>query len=69
MSDKQLIMCLLYLLDDSSYIEMFHVVEDSGIRKAGLRISKVTGYHEVNEYYKVIINRSILKRWLKLPEE
>lgn len=66
MSEKQFIKSvLLYLFDGSSYAEMFSVVDDnSGIRGAGIRLSKTKEYPNGEEDYKVTVNRNILEKWL-----
>lgn len=65
MNEKQFIKYLKYLFDGSTYAEMFEVVDDSiGLRKAGLRLSKVKEYPDGDEDYKVTINKIALDRWL-----
>ena len=65
MNDMQMIEFLLYIFDTSYQAEMFGIVDDkSGIRKAGLRFTKIKEYPDGDEDYIVTVNRDILKRWL-----
>ncbi len=68
MSDEQtikIIKYLLYLFDGSHYAEMFSVIDGkSGIRRAGIRLTKTKDYPNGDEDYKVTINKNILERWL-----
>ena len=65
MSDKQIIKYLLYLFDGSYYAEMFSVIDDiRGIRRAGMRRTKIKDYPNGDEEYKVTINKDVLERWI-----
>ena len=63
MSDKQFAK-FLSLLFGCGYIELYNVIGDDGIRKAGIRSTKVKEYSNGDVDYKVTINKNILERWL-----
>ena len=63
MSDKQFSK-FLSLLFGEGYIELYNVIEEDGIRRAGIRSTKVKEYPNGDVDYRVTINKNILERWL-----
>lgn len=63
MSDKQFAKFLSLLFSDG-YIELYNVIGDDGIRKAGIRSTKVKEYPNGDVDYKITINKNILGRYL-----
>ena len=63
MSDKQFSK-FLSLLFGEGYIELYNVIGEDGIRRAGIRSTKVKEYPNGDVDYRVMINKNILERWL-----
>ena len=63
MSDKQFSK-FLSLLFGEGYIELYNVIGEDGIRRAGIRSTKVKEYPNGDVEYRVTINKNILERWL-----
>lgn len=62
MSDKQFSKFLTLLFGDG-YVELYNVIGDDGIRKAGVRSTKVKEYPNGDVDYKITINKIILEKW------
>lgn len=63
MSDKQFAKFLGLLFGDG-FVEIYNVIGDDGIRKAGIRSNKVKEYPNGEVDYRVTINKNILGKWL-----